>query len=123
MKREQKWNSLLNQYFKEKKFYCYYELKQTETDNFAFSKIRKVQDEGLPSAEKNGLIWKLSDEDSRGKPMDGFCTPPLPAYLIIKFKNEFCFIRYRKIMDLKYEGIVSINRSKAESISDRIIKI
>lgn len=123
MKREQKWNTLLNQYLKEKKFYCYYELKQTDLDTFAFSKIRKVQDEGLYALEKNGLVWKLSDEDSRPKPADGFSTPPLPAYLIIKFKDEFCFIRYNKIMELKYDGVVSIAKSKAEELSDKIIKL
>ena len=123
MKREQKWNSLLNQYFREKKFYCYYELKQTHTESFQFAKIRKVQGEGLPAVEKHGLVWKLSDEISRPKPIDGFSGPPLPAYLIIKFKHEFVFIRYSEITKLRDKGTISISRSTAESISEKIIKL
>ena len=123
MKREAKWNTILNQYFKEKKFYCYYELKQTTTNTFQFSKIRKVQDEGLPATEKNGLVWKLSDETSRPKPIDGFSAPPLPSYLIIKFSKQFCFIRYGVIDNLRYEGVISISKNKAEELSDKIIKI
>lgn len=122
-KKEAKWNTMLNQYFREKKFYCYYELKQTTTESFRFNQIRKVQDEGLPATEENGLVWKFSDEDSRPKPIDGMSGPPLPSYLIIKFKNEFCFIRYKEIERLKYEGVISISRSKAEELSEKIIKI
>ena len=123
MKKEATWNTLLNQYFREKKFYCYYELKQTHTESFQFSKIRKVQGEGLPSVEKNGLVWKISDEISRPKPLDGLSAPPLPSYLIIKFKHEFVFIRYCEIEKLRDEGIISISRSKAEELSEKIIKI
>ena len=122
-KKEAAWNTILNQYFKEKKFYCYYELKQTTTESFQFSKIREVQDAGLPATEKNGLVRKLSDEASRPKPIDGFSGPPLPSYLIIKFTGEFCFIRYSEIEKLKYEGVISISKSKAEEISEKIIKI
>lgn len=120
-KKEQGWNVILNQYLREKQFYCFYELKQTDKDSFPFSKIEKVQWEGLQATEKNGLVWKLSDEISRPKPCDGFSIPPLPSYLIIKFKEEFCLIRFEKIVDLRNEGIISISRSMAEEISDKII--
>lgn len=123
MKREAKWNTLLNQYFREKKMYCFYELKQTNTETFQFAKIEKGQDEGLPALEKSGLVWKFSDEISRPKPCDGASIPPLPSYLIIKFKEEFCFIRYEEIEKLRDEGIISIHRSKAEELSEKIIKI
>lgn len=121
MKREAKWNTILEQYLREKKFYCYYELKQTDTESFAFAKIRKVQWEGLPATEKNGLVWKLSDEESRPKPIDGLSTPPLPSYLIIKFKDKFCFIRFEKIVELRNQGVISVSRSRAEEISEKII--
>lgn len=121
MKREAGANTILEQYLREKKFYCYYELKQTKTESFAFSKIREVQWSGLQATEKNGLVWKLSDEESRPKPIDGLCTPPLPSYLIIKFKNNYCFIRFEKIVALKDKGIISISKLKAEEISDKII--
>ena len=123
MKKEAKWETILKHYLKEKPFYCYYELKQTHTESFQFSKIRKVQAKGLPATEKSGLCWKLSDETSRPKPIDGFSGPPLPSYLIIKFKDEFCFIRYSVIEKLKYEGIISISRSRAWELSEKIIKL
>jgi len=121
MKREAKQNTLLEQYLREKKFYCYYELKQTVAESFAFSKIRKVQWDGLQATEKSGLVWKLSDEDSRPKPCDGVSTPPLPSYLIIKFKDKFCFVRFKKIVELRNGGYIAISRSMAEELSDKII--
>jgi len=120
-KKEQKWNVILNQYLREKRMYMYYELKQTDLDSFPFSKIEKVQWEGLQSTEKNGLVWKLSDEESRPKPCDGLSTPPLPSYLVIKFKDKFCLIRFEKILELRNEGVISVSRSKAEEISEKII--
>jgi hypothetical protein len=116
-------NTTLNQYFREKQFYCYYELKDVgESGSFSFAKIRKVQWDGLQATERNGLVWKLSDEISRPKPCDGLSLPPLPSYLIIAFSQEFVLIRFNKIVDLRNEGAISISRSKAESIADKIIK-
>ena len=123
MKREQKWNTLLNQYFREKEFYCYYELKQTDTESFQFAKIRKVQWDGAIAMEKSGLVWKFFDEISRPKPCDGVSIPPMPAYLIIKFKDEFCFIRFEEIVRLREEGVISISKFVAEKISEKIIKL
>ena len=123
MKKEAKWQTVLNQYLREKKFYCFHELKQTNTDSFQFAKIERGQDEGLPALEKSGLVWKFSDEISRPKPCDGVCIPPLPSYLIIKFKEEFCLIRYEEITKLRDKGIISITRSKAEELSEKIIKL
>ncbi len=123
-KREASANTVLNQYLREKKFYCFYELKQTgNDDSFRFSAIRKVQWDGLQATERNGLVWKWSDETSRPKPCDGVSIPPLPSYLIIKFAGEFCLIRFEKIVKLRDEGVISISRSKAEEIADKIIKL
>lgn len=122
-KKEAKWNTVLNQYFREKKFYCYFELKATDKESFPFSQIRKVQDEGLPALEKNGLVYKWSDEISRPKPCDGASLPPLPSYLIIKFPDGFYMIRFQKIVDLREEGGISISRSIAEKLAEKIIKI
>ena len=124
MKKEAKWNTILNQYLREKRWYIYYELKQTKTNSFQFSKIRENQKDSLPALEKSGLVWKFSDEDSRQKMCDGQCTPPLPTYLIILFnKEEFCFVPQNEIAKLIKQGEVSISRSKAEELSDKIIKI
>ena len=68
---------------------------------------------------KNGLVWKLSDEESRPKPCDGLSTPPLPSYLVIKFKDKFCFIRFEKIVELRNEGVISVSRSRAEEMSEK----
>jgi len=123
MKREAAWNTILNQYLREKRMYCYYELKQTVLDYFPFSSIRKVQWDGLQATEKHGLVWKWSDEISRPKPCDGACLPPLPSYLIIKFKKEFCFIRFEKIVELREQGVISITLELAREIAEIIIII
>lgn len=124
MKNEKHFNTELNQYLREKQFYCFYEMKDSGGhDKFLFSQIRKVQWDGLQAMERNGLVWKLSDEISRPKPCDGFSIPPLPAYLVIIFAGEFVFIRFEKIVNLRDEGVISITRSKAEEIADKIIKL
>lgn len=123
MKKEAKWNTILNQYLRDKKWYIFYELKQTSTETFQFAKIERGQDEGLPALDKNGLVWKFSDEISRPKPCDGVSIPPLPAYLVIKFKDGFYFIRYEEIEKLRDEGIISITRKRAADLSDKIIQL
>jgi hypothetical protein len=122
MKREAEYNVILNQYFREKKMYCFYELKQTLNEIFPFSKIEKVQWDGLQATERNGLVWKWSDEISRPKPCDGVSIPPLPSYLIIKFQREFCFIRFEKIIELRDKGVISISRFDEEKLAEKIIK-
>lgn len=121
--RESKDNTLLNQYLREKRFYCYYELKTARGDTFAFSKIEDVQNEGLPALEREGLVWKLSDEDSRRKPCDGFCAPPLPTYLVIKFEDSFYFLRYEYIQKMMAAGEKSINSSEARALAEKIVRI
>jgi hypothetical protein len=123
-KYEAYYNTILCNYLREKKFYCYYELKQTNNqDFFNFAKIEKVQWEGLQATERNGLVWKFSDEISRPKPCDGLSAPPLPSYLAIKFSEEFCLIPFGEIIKLRDEGVISITKQKAEEISDKIIKV
>lgn len=121
--KESKSNTVLNQYLREKRMYCYYELKVVTGNTFPFSKIEDHQDEGLPALAKEGLVWKLSDEDSRKKPCDGFCMPPLPAYLVIKFENKFYFIEYIHIDALRLKGKKSITKNEASQLSTKIVKI
>jgi hypothetical protein len=123
MKIEAKWNTLLNQYFRKTKFYCYYELKQTNKETFNLSEIRVVQWEGAPATEESGLVWKLSDETSRPKPIDGLSTPPLPSYLIIKFKDGFYFLRFKLVAKIRDSGEKTISKKLAEELSDKIIKL
>jgi hypothetical protein len=120
---ESKNNTLLNQYLRETRMYCYYELKIATGGRFPFSKIEDNQDEGLPALAKEGLVWKLSDEDSRKKPCDGFCTPPLPAYLVIKFGFKFYFIDYAKIAGMRAQGHKSIDEEEANFLCTKVIHI
>jgi len=103
--------------------YCYYELKVGRSGKFYFSNIETNQDEGLPALEAEGLVWKLSDEDSRKKPCDGFCTPPLPAYLVIKFKRKYYFVEYEKITTLKESGEKSIDEKTCAELSTKILTV
>ncbi len=121
--RESKSNTLLNQYLRETRMYCYYELKVAKGGRFQFSNIEEVQDEGLPALEREGLVWKLSDEDMRRKPCDGFCSPPLPAYLVIRFGERFCFILYGKIAELRASGTKGISEEEAIGLSTKVVHI
>ncbi len=106
--------------------YCYYELKVCGGNTFPFSKIEEHQDEALPALEKEGLVWKLSDEDSRKKPCDGFCTPPLPSYLVIRFTgagDAFYFVPYEKIQEMRRLGKRSISRSEAVECAATVVHI
>jgi hypothetical protein len=123
MKKEAKWQTVFNQYLKEKKWYMFHELKQTNTESFQFAKIESGQDEGLPALEKSGLVYKFSDEISRQKPCDGVSIPPLPSYLVIKFKDGFYCIRYSEIEKMRDSGAIAISKDMAEELSERIIKI
>ena len=122
-KKEAKAQIVWNQYVREKKLHGFFELKQTDSESFPFSKIESVQYEGLQATEKNGLVWKFSDTDMRPKPCDSVGIPPLPSYLVIKFPDGFYMIRFQKIVDLREEGAISVNRSKAEILAEKIIKI
>lgn len=122
--KESKINTLLNQYLRESRMYCYYELKIAKGPSFAFSKIEVNQHESLPALAEEGLVWKLSDEDMRKKPCDGLCTPPLPAYLVILFRDRtLYFIEYEKIAIMRQEGEKSISEDECAAISTRIVHI
>lgn len=121
--KESKNNTILNQYLREKRMYCYYELKVAKGDRFDFSAIEKHQDEALPALEREGLVWKLSDEDSRKKPCDGFCAPPLPAYLVIRFGDTFYFILHSAIAKIRASGAKSIDEERAGELSTRVVRL
>lgn len=120
---EAKNNTILNQYLREMRMYCYYELKIAKGDRLQFSKIEVHQDESLPALAKEGLVWKFSDEDSRKKPCDGGCFPPLPSYLVIKFGDRFCFINYFHIVNLRNAGEKGISLEQALFLAEKVIHI
>lgn len=112
---------IFNQYLREKKPSGFYELKVSLKDYFAFSKIEQVQYDGLQATEKGGLVWKLSDEDSRPKPCDTLCIPPLPSYIVIAFDKTFYFIRIKTIVDMREDGHISISREEALKVAEKIV--
>jgi len=122
-KTEAHWQTVFNQYCREKKIYGFFELKFTLINSLPFSKIEIVQYDGLQATEKNGLVWKLSDEISRPKPCDSFSIPPLPSYVVIIFKDTFYMIRIGTIVDMRESGLISITRDQAEKLAEKIIKI
>lgn len=121
--RESSHNTTLNQYLREKRMYCYYELKVVKGKTFNFGQIEVNQDEGLPALNREGLVWKLSDEDVRKKPCDGFCTPPLPAYLVLFFEDKFYFIDYGVIVLLREKGEKSLKAIDFKRFSTRILSL
>lgn len=115
MKKEAKWQTIWNQYVREKNFYGYFELKQTETNSFPFDDIKVHQMEGLLAAEKNGFCWKLSDADMREKPFDSFFSLPAPSYFVIKYPGCFYVIKasimFEEILKRDRESL-TIDRAK-----------
>jgi len=122
-KNEAKWTTVFNQYLKEKKLYGFFELKHTVLEYLPFSKIEVVQYEGLQATAKNGLVWKLSDQDMREKPCDTLSIPPLPSYVVIKFIDGFYLINIKDIVKMREDGEIAISRSIAEKIAEKIIKV
>lgn len=120
-KTEAKWQTIWNQYLREKKIHGFFELKQTMKDSLPFSKIEIHQYDGLQATDKGGLVWKFSDDDRRQKPCDCVCIPPLPSYLVIKFSDAYYMIRIWDIVNLREQGGISITREQAEKIAERIV--
>ena len=118
--KESKSQIILSQYFRESRIHCYYELKVATGNSFQFSSIEEHQFDGLKATSKNGLAWKLSDEDRRKKPCDGFCSPPLPSYLIIQYDKTLYLIDIWEIVKLKNKGDVSIGLEKAKEIAVKV---
>jgi len=121
--KESKSNTILNQYLRAARFYCYYELKIAKGNTFNFAKIETNQNEGLPALANAGLVWKFSDEDSRKKPCDGGCFPPLPAFVAIKFKQMIYFVEHSEIVNLKESGQKSITEDQCQKLSTKIVNI
>jgi hypothetical protein len=122
-KNEAKVQTEFNQYLREKKLRGFFELKYTDKDYLPFSKIEVHQYEGLQATEKDGLVWKLSDEDRRQKPCDALSIPPLPSYLVIRFKDGFYLVRIKWIVNLREMGLLGISKEQATEYADLVIHI
>jgi hypothetical protein len=122
-RQEAKWTTVFNKYLREKKMYGYYELKFTMAETFPFSKIETNQYDGLQATERNGLVWKLSDQDMRQKPCDTLCMPPLPSYVVIKFMDGFYFIRIKDIVEMRETGKISISHEMAKNKAEKVLTV
>jgi penicillin-binding protein-related factor A (putative recombinase) len=120
---EAKWQTVFNQYLREKRLHGYYELKQTDALSFPLSRLELHQYEGLQATENEGLVWKLSDEDRRKKPCDTLCIPPLPSFVVIKFPDAFYFIRIKDVVELVEKKAVSITQKWAQVVAQRILRV
>lgn len=121
--KESKIQTIFNQYLREKRWHGFFELKVAKADVFYLSQIEEHQLEGLQAVEKNGLVWKLSDEDRRRKPCDTLCIPPLPAFVVVAFGSSFYCIRIQKILDLIKIGETKISLKNAGKYSEKVIHI
>jgi penicillin-binding protein-related factor A (putative recombinase) len=124
MKLEAKWQTVWNQYVREKKFYGYFELKQTNGSSIPFDSVEDHQLEGLSAAKTNGFVWKLSDADMRTKPFDSFYSPPSPAFVVIKFPDGFYIIPVDRFISEKEISMrKSLTFDRAKKLSYRVLKV
>ena len=122
-KKEAKYNTLFNKYIRESKTYFYYELKQTKANSISWNKIEHHQLEKLLAAEEHGLVWKLSDQDQRKKPFDGFSSPPQPAFVVIYFTDTFYMIPVKAFAYAKeHSGERTLTREFATDLSEKVIR-
>jgi hypothetical protein len=123
MKREASKTPFFEKWLRLKKFYCYWEVKQTTTDSIAFSSVPEHQIDSLLAQQDSGLLWKHSDSDMRTKPCDGQFTPPLPAVVVIKYPKEYCVISINNfIFERDHSKRKSLTVERAREISTYIIK-
>jgi hypothetical protein len=121
---ENQYQTFLGEYLREvKDFYGYFELKATTLNYLSFNKIEPHQYEGLQATKKNGLYWKMSDQDMRLKPCDCMKLPPLPSYLVIRFTDAYYMVDIKHIVQMKEDGKIAITREEAKNLADKIIKI
>ena len=122
-KSEAHWQTIWNQYVREKNLYGYFELKYTDKDSMPFNAVKDHQRLGLLASEANGFVWKLSDADMREKPFDSFNAKPAPAYVVIKFPGGFYVINIKVF--LAEESISekkSIHIDRAKELSHIVVR-
>ena len=70
---------------------CAWEIKQTEKDSIAYSRLETHQERWLLAVSNNVASYKISDESIGHKPFDGFTFAKDKAYVIIYFKQSKTF--------------------------------
>ena len=121
MKREASFQTIFNNYLREKKMDGVFELKQTRTDSIPFLALETHQRESLLAVEDNGFVWKLSDADPRQKPFDCFSIGICPAYVVIRYPECFVMIRIDEFLqEERISERKSLTLQKAKDIAERI---
>ena len=120
-KREASFQTIFTKYLRETQMQGHFELKQTTGARFLYSKIEEHQIAGLLAGEQRGLVWKYSDEDSRQKPFDCSCMPPMPGYVVIKYPGLFCIIPIKKIWAEIRRGEKSLIAAHACDLAVKVI--
>ena len=123
MKHEARVTTIWNKYCRVSKTRGAFELKYTSSDKFYLSHFEEHQLSSLIAIANNGLVWKLSDADTREKPADVLSIPPLESYVVICFKNTFYMIDTEDILTLVESGVKSISKQEAEELSVKVINM
>lgn len=124
-KHEAKFQAEFNNYLRELKkkkrpLYGNFELKRTLSLSIPFSSVKAHQDTGLLAAQKEGYIWKHSDEDSREKPFDCSSVPPITGYVVIRYPGIFFIITVEAFLNEKQNSTrKSLTESRAAQICFR----
>lgn len=126
-KREAGWQTKWKAYVEDqhkKGINFYYELKQTKTNSLAYNQFKEHQLPDLESLKSGGLVWKLSDQDQRKKPCDGFSAPPQPTYVVIKYPAGYVMIDVTDfIQEIKTSKRKSLSIARALELSYKIVKL
>lgn len=121
-KLEAKFQTAFNQYLRKTKIIGHFELKQAKRDSLAYKRIPPHQIEGLLAGGQSEFIWKYSDQDQREKPFDCSCMPPLPGFLVVKFKGIFYIIPIENIVREMHMGKKSLKKRDAFSLCIRAVE-
>lgn len=122
-KREAQFQTVFNQYLRQKQIYGAFELKQTQTNSILFSSVEEHQIDSLAGFEDSGLVWKISDQDQRVKPFDCISIAPGTSYVVIKFPTCCTIVSYRSFMKEKNTSVrKSLLESRAKEIATFIIE-
>ncbi len=100
-----------------------YEVKYTDTDYLAFSRLEEHQLRYLHNVYYGTEDWKIPDEGRAKKKCDGVVFHKVTPYVIIAFPDFFCFIPIHK---WEHEERYSVRRSltadRAREIAVLVVK-
>lgn len=78
-----------------------FELKQTQTNSFAYSDLKEHQVNALLAAKHKRILYKVTDDSLQAKPFDFFYLSSANAYVVIKYPLGFVMIDIDVFLNLK----------------------